>query len=99
MTLAAFNFVVIAITVSSVNPRAGRSGNLVFALFAFIVYYNLLNLGQSWIGSGRAGFLPFMLVLRGGTSLAVLWLGKQHDDWSLTRLRLRLRRPTAGAAA
>ena len=36
---------VLAITVSSVNPRAGRSGNLVFALFAFVVYFNLLNLG------------------------------------------------------
>ena len=98
LALAAFNFVVIAITVSSVNPRAGRSGNLVFALFAFIVYYNLLNLGQSWISAGRAGFLPFMLGLHGGTcALSLLWLGKQHNNWALRRLRLR--RPAAGGAA
>ncbi len=57
---------VIAITVSSVNPRAGRSGNLVFALFAFVVYFNLLNLGQSWISSGRVGFATFVLALHGG---------------------------------
>lgn len=100
LTLAAFNFVVIAITVSSVNPRAGRSGNLVFALFAFIVYYNLLNLGQSWISSGRAGFLPFMLLLHGGAFAgALLWLGKQHNNWSLAGLRTRLRRPAGEAAA
>jgi lipopolysaccharide export system permease protein len=34
LALATFNFVVIAITVSSVNPRATRTGNLLFALFA-----------------------------------------------------------------
>ncbi|WBY02103.1 LPS export ABC transporter permease LptF [Ramlibacter tataouinensis] len=98
LALAALNFVVIAITVSSVNPRAGRSGNLVFALFAFIVYYNLLNLGQSWISSARVGFLPFMLTLHGGTfALAALWLGKQHNNWALPRLRRQQR--AAGAAA
>ncbi|HYF44479.1 MAG TPA: LPS export ABC transporter permease LptF [Ramlibacter sp.] len=84
LALAALNFVVIAVTVSSVNPRAGRSGNLVFALFAFVVYYNLLNLGQSWIGAGRASFLGFLLSLHGGTLLlALLWLGKQHNNWKL----------------
>jgi len=88
LALAALNFVVIAITVSSVNPRAGRSGNLVFALFAFVVYYNLLNLGQSWIGAGRVGFIGFMLGLHGGAlAIALLWLGKQHNNWALPRLR------------
>lgn len=89
LALAALNFVVIAVTVSSVNPRAGRSGNLVFALFAFVVYYNLLNLGQSWIGAGRAGFATFLLAVHGGTLLlAGFWLGKQHNGW---RLRLPVR--------
>jgi lipopolysaccharide export system permease protein len=96
LALAALNFVVIAITVSSVNPRAGRSGNLVFALFAFIVYYNLLNLGQSWISAGRVDFARFMLGLHGGTFvLAVLWLGKQHNNWAWPRAR---RAPAPGGA-
>lgn len=87
LALAALNFVVIAITVSSVNPRAGRSGNLVFALFAFVVYYNLLNLGQSWIGSGQAGFGGFLVSLHGGVMLAgLLWLAKQHNNWALRQL-------------
>jgi lipopolysaccharide export system permease protein len=95
LALAAVNFVVIAVTVSSVNPRAGRSGNLVFALFAFIVYYNLLNIGQSWITSGRAGFGAFMLSLHGGALLvAVAWLAKQHNGWVFPRLR-RLRKAAA----
>jgi lipopolysaccharide export system permease protein len=87
LALAALNFVVIAITVSSVNPRAGRSGNLVFALFAFVVYFNLLNLGQSWIGSGKAGFAGFLLGLHGGVLLTgLLWLAKQHNNWTLPRV-------------
>ncbi|MFL6694939.1 MAG: LPS export ABC transporter permease LptF [Ramlibacter sp.] len=86
MAFAALNFVVIAVTVSSVNPRAGRSGNLVFALFAFVVYYNLLNLGQSWISGGRAGFAVFMLALHGGALAAAgLWLAKQHNNWAWPR--------------
>ena len=91
LALAALNFVVMAVAVSSVNPRAGRSGNLVFALFAFVVYYNLLNLGQNWISGGRASLLGFMASLHGGALLAgLLWLAKQHNSWSL---RLRRRKP------
>ena len=93
LAIAALNFVVLAITVSSVNPRVGRSGNLVFALFAFVVYYNLLNLGQSWISTGRAGFFSFVLLLHGGTAAAaLLWLAKQHNNWALAPLLRRLRR-------
>jgi lipopolysaccharide export system permease protein len=91
LALAAFNFIVIAVTVSNVNPRAGRSGNLVFALFAFVVYYNMLNIGQSWVTTGRASFAGFILALHGGVLLlAGLWLAKQHNNWSFTRLPRRL---------
>jgi lipopolysaccharide export system permease protein len=84
LAIAALNFVLLAVTVSSVNPRVGRSGNLVFALFAFIVYFNLLNLGQSWIAGGRVGFASFMILLHGGTfAIAAFWLAKQHNNWSL----------------
>ena len=53
MLFAAVNFVLLALTLSSVNPRVGRSGNLGIALFAFIIYYNMLNLGQNWVTVGR----------------------------------------------
>jgi lipopolysaccharide export system permease protein len=90
LALAALNFVVIAITVSSVNPRAGRSGNLVFALFAFVVYYNLLNLGQSWVGNGQVGFTAFLLGLHGGVlGVGLAWLAKQHNNWTFRQLLRR----------
>lgn len=79
MALTAFNFVLIAVAVTTGNPRAGRGGNLFFTLFAFVFYYNLLNLGQSWMASGLVGLLPFMLGLHGGVLvLALLWLFKRH---------------------
>lgn len=94
LALAAVNFVVIAVIVSNVNPRAGRSGNLVFALFAFVVYFNLLNIGQSWVTTGRAGFAGFMLGLHGGVfALSALWLAKQHNSWTVLRPSGRARGP------
>lgn len=96
LALAGINFILLAVTVSSVNPRVGRSGNLLFALFAFIVYFNLLNLGQSWISGQKAGFFSYLLLVHGGTFIgAVLWLSKQHNNWSLPSWLRRRRRLAA----
>ncbi|MDO9196233.1 LPS export ABC transporter permease LptF, partial [Rhodoferax sp.] len=82
LILAAVNFVIIGLAVSSVNPRVGRSANMVFALFAFVMYYNLLNLGQSWISSGKVTFGGFLLALHGSVLvLGALWLAKGHNNW------------------
>ncbi len=84
MGLTALNFVLLALAVSAGNPRAGRSGNLIFMLFAFVFYYNLLNLGQGWVASGWLALLPFMLALHGGMFLlSMLWLLKRHHNFSL----------------
>lgn len=90
LILAAINFLVISVAISGGNPRVGRSANLVFAMFAFILYYNLLGLGQSWISSGRYGLAPLMLTLHGGTFvLAILWLSKVHNNWHWRRRAVR----------
>lgn len=99
LILAAINFVVIGIAVSSVNPRVGRSANLVFSLFAFILYFNLLSLGQSWIASGKFSFAGFVITVHGSALvLGLLWLAKGHNNWhwrTLTRQRtLQTRKST-----
>ena len=79
--------------VASASPRATRTLHLVIALFAFITYYNLLNLGQSWIASGRVGFLSFLVGLHGGALLlALVWLAVRHFQWHPAHL-LRRRTP------
>jgi lipopolysaccharide export system permease protein len=83
MLFAATNFVLLALALSSVNPRVGRSGNLLFALFAFVLYYNMLNLGQNWVSAGRFSMGGFMLALHGGALLLGLaWLAKRHNNWT-----------------
>jgi len=98
LLLAAVNFVVIGLAVSSGNPRAGRSGNLLFALFAFIVYYNLLNVGQSWVASGQVSLVRLLLTLHGmAFALGLGWLLMRHNN--ISPRQLWRRRATSRSAA
>jgi len=86
LLFAAINFVIIGVAISSVNPRANKSANLVFALLTFVVYYNLLNLGQNWIASGALSFAAYVLLLHGVVFvMASLWLAKRHNNWHWKR--------------
>ncbi len=97
MALAAINLVLIGLALSSVNPRIGRNGNLVFSLFTFILYYNMINLGSSRIATGSIDFGRFMLMLHGGVFItAMLLLAKLHWNWTLSA---SLRRHRAGMSA
>ena len=46
----------LAIPMAYVNPRMGRSFNLVAAAFLYMVYTNGLNIVQSMIAQGRINF-------------------------------------------
>jgi len=86
LALAAINFVVIGLAAAGVNPRVGRTANLGFAFMAFIVYFNLLILGKSWIETGQVHFGVYLLALHGGAlGLAALWLAKRHNNWVFKR--------------
>ena len=97
--LASCNLLLLALAISTVNPRAGRSYHLALALFVFVAYFNMLNVGQSWISSGRVGFAPFMLALHGGFFLlAWAWLAVRHFNGAWPVLR-GLRFSGRGSAA
>ena len=97
LPLAAFNFVLLGLAVSSVNPRAGNSGSLMIALLAFIVYYNLMTLSNSWIASGKHDMATVLLALHGsGLLLACVVLVVRNQRWSLHRLWPTLRSRRAG---
>ena len=83
LVLAALNLVIIALAITSANHRVGRGGNLALALFVFVVYYNFINLGQSWISAGKVQFFPFLIALHGGVLCAALtWLTIRHNNWT-----------------
>jgi lipopolysaccharide export system permease protein len=75
MPLAALMLALLAIPLSFVNPRAGRTNNLLMALFIFMIYYHAMLVCQSWVSQGRLRFvvgliLPHLLAL---TLLGVLF--------------------------
>ncbi len=82
LSLAALNCVLIALAATRVNPRVGRSAGLIFVLFAFATYYNLIGVGESWIAHGRIGLLAYLALLHGGIFvLSMGWLLARHGDW------------------
>jgi lipopolysaccharide export system permease protein len=97
--LAAFNLIIMALAMARINPRGARGGHMLLALFTFIVYYNLINLGQNWISSGRASFGGLMLGLHGGAlliSLSLL-LARHHHLQRVWPIRKPGKRPLKGA--
>ncbi|MCX7897982.1 MAG: LPS export ABC transporter permease LptF [Rhodocyclaceae bacterium] len=61
LPLAATVLVVMAIPISFVNPRAGRTHNLLLALVIFVAYSNSLSLSQAWVAQERIAFFPGLL--------------------------------------
>src|SRR5690606_34915931 len=56
LPVSAVLMAMLAIPMSAMNPRAGRSVNLLAALLLYIVYNNLLTVFQTWIAQERIPF-------------------------------------------
>lgn len=46
----------LAIPLSYVNPRAGRSANMLIAILIYAIYSNLLWVAQAWVAQGKLSF-------------------------------------------
>jgi len=95
MLLAAFNLLLLGIGLSAANPRRASNWNLLFALLSFVVYFNLVNLSQSWVAGARLGAGGALLALHGSIfvlALALLWW---RDHAAVIRLGLPQRRAPA----
>lgn len=56
MPVSALLLSLLAIPLSYVNPRAGRSANMLMAILIYAIYSNLLSVSQAWVVQGK---LPF----------------------------------------
>ncbi|MDR1424490.1 MAG: LPS export ABC transporter permease LptF [Azoarcus sp.] len=72
MPLSALLLALLAIPLSFANPRAGRTNNLLLAIFICLVYYNIIVSCQSWVSQGK---LPFLLGLSLPHAIAAVLLG------------------------
>ena len=89
MPLAALNLALLAIPLGVVNPRLGRSGELLLAGLVGLLYMNLINLSRGWISNGQLSFglgIWLVHVLFGGVFVFLMWR------------RLRLKAPRARPA-
>ncbi|GLS12870.1 LPS export ABC transporter permease LptF [Hydrogenophaga sp. NFH-34] len=94
VVFSAINLIILGLAATVSNPRAGKSGNLLFTLFAFTVYFNLLNITQRSIATGQTPLLPTLVALHGGVLvLCLLWLAKRHQALSLRDLFIPKRLP------
>jgi lipopolysaccharide export system permease protein len=84
LLLGAINLALLAIGLGHVNPRRPNNWNLIFALLSFVVYFNLINLSQIWVASGRMGMASALLALHGGAfalALGLLWWRDHATVW------------------
>ncbi|RPI39796.1 MAG: LPS export ABC transporter permease LptF, partial [Betaproteobacteria bacterium] len=61
--VSAFILTLLAIPLAFVNPRGGRSLNLVLALLVYVFYSNCMSVVQAWVVQGRVGALTGVLGL------------------------------------
>jgi len=84
LPLSALVLALFAIPLSYVNPRAGRSLNLVAALVIYMVYNNSISVSNSWVGQGRVGAVTGFVVLHGvmlGAAAVMFYLRSSASSW------------------
>jgi len=84
--VSAMVLVLLAIPISFVNPRAGRSANLLFALFTYVVYSNLISVSQARVAQGRLDFAVGLWLVHAGMVLLLVFMFAQRMQ--LIRLRI-----------
>jgi len=89
LPLATLNLALLAIPLGAVNPRLGRTGDVLIAGLVALLYMNLINLSRSWIGGGALSFSLGVWLVHGAFAVLTAWL--------LYR-RLRVKAPKNGNA-
>jgi len=90
LPLSALVLCLLAIPMSFVNPRAGRSLNLMVAAMLYMLYSNMLSIIQAWVAQERVGPLLGMWVVH--LAMLALTVALFYLRGSVSPLR-RLRRP------
>jgi lipopolysaccharide export system permease protein len=91
MGLAAFNLVLVGLALAQVNSRGARGRHGLLALFVFIFYENMVNLGQNWVEQGRVGFWSLTLGLHVGVcalALFILWTRHIGVSWEINTAKM-----------
>lgn len=77
-----------AVPLAHTSPRAGRYGKLVLGILAYLVYSNLLALGQAWIAKGYVPAAVGLWWVHGLAAVAAFWLIATRLGWRRARPRM-----------
>lgn len=82
LVIASFNFALAGILFPTNNQRLGKSGNFILALLTFILYMNLIILGQRYIQTNKFGFIEYNMALH-LSFFSLICLGIVRRQYSL----------------
>jgi len=71
LPVSALVLALLAVPLSSVNPRVGRSFNLLAAVFLYFLYSNAISISESLVATGKLGAWQAVLLVH-GTMLALV---------------------------
>ena len=78
LPVSALILAILAIPLSFVNPRAGRSLNLILAILIYMIYNNSLSISQAWVAQGKlAPLLGIPLVHGVALALVVFYFRRR----------------------
>ncbi|MDH4234597.1 MAG: LPS export ABC transporter permease LptF [Gallionella sp.] len=96
LPISATVLALLAIPLSFVNPRAGRSLNLILAIVLYMLYNNTISVSNAWVGQGKispaAGLLGIHTVM---LAITALMFYRRMTLFSLHRLTARGRADAA----
>src|SRR5574343_1599494 len=87
MPVSALLLSLLAIPLSYVNPRAGRSANMLMAILIYAIYSNLMSASQAWVAQGKPSFwvgacavhllmlLPLVILFHHRMAVRAVWRG------------------------
>ncbi len=70
-----------AVPASHLQPRAGRSYNILFALLVYAFYSNMISLSEAWVAQERLSVPASMLLVHGSMTTLIVWM-----YWRRTRV-------------
>ena len=99
LALSAANMMLMGIGTAATSPRRASNWNLLFALLAFVLYFNLINLTQAWVAAERLSLGAALLALHGGVFLAAWLLIRWRDVGTVWRMPWQAQALRSGASA
>ena len=70
----------LAVPLAHLRPRQGRYSKIVFGILVYLIYSNLLGVGQAWIGKGQVSPLIGLWWAHALVLGAAIWMIRRRQQ-------------------